>query len=260
VLSRLWLLGLAAGFVLCGVAAAVPSLEGPTGIVAVPTTDVVEPSKADLAISFQDMEGDDQRWVVRGLLGAGRNSEIGALYWKADDTGDVKTWGLNYKLRLAREPEKEFGLAVGAGYSNWDITGGPLGDFPDFKWAQAYVVGSKVLSPATGRDQVGQITGILGLVWDRVKVSGEGSETDANFMAGLEFKSRDGSVLGVELRPAFEGIDKDIVSAVLRREISRRLTGEIGWTNSFGPLGLDDRRWFAGVSWRFGAEGEGYYH
>lgn len=258
-LARLLIVAAALSLSLCTAALAAPSLEGPTGIVAVPTTDVVEPSKADLAVSFQDLSGDDQRWVARGLFGAGSNSEVGALFWKATDGGDIDTWGLNYKRQLAREPVSDFGLAVGLGYSDWDIAAGPMGDFPDFKWTQAYVVASKMLSPATGRGQTGEVTGVFGMVWDRVKVSGEGSESDTNLMAGLEFKSRDGAVLGVEVRPAFEDIDKDIASIVYRRGLGRHVTGEIGWTNSLGPLGLEDRRWFAGVWWRFGAEGEEYY-
>jgi hypothetical protein len=234
----------------CGSAYAASSLEGPTGIVNVPTTDLAEPGKGDVALTWQDLEGDFTRKIVRGVYGVAPGWEVGALWNKIEDGEDTDIWGLNVKYRLMREPEQDYGLALGAAYDEMDM------DFSsDLKWTRYYLVLSKKLSTNEGDEEssLGQLTGLVGVVSDRVKADPGGSETDTNIMLGLETVARDGTYVGIDWRPKWKDVGDSIMSVVVRRAIGKSASAELGMTNSIGPLGAEDSKVFVGLSWAFGA-------
>ncbi len=242
--------------VVCGSAFASSSLEGPTGIVNVPSTAVADPGKGDVALTWQDLEGDFSRQIVRGVYGIAPKWEIGALWNKISDGADTNVWGANLKYQLMREPEQQYGLALGLAYDNLDFDIGP-----DLKWMRYYAVLSKKVSTgAEGEESgLGEVTALIGVVGDRLKAEGGSSETDTNIMLGLEALSRDGTYLGLDWRPKWKDVGDSILSIVVRRNISPKVGAELGLTNSVGPLGADDRKIFVGISYMFGREGEKYY-
>jgi len=264
-----WIAALVAALGLCPAVAAAPSLEGPTGIVGVPSTAVPDPGIGEISLSWQDISGDESRTLVRAVYGVAPKWEIGGLWWKDRDSGEIKTWGINAKYQVMREPEQQFGLALGLGYNKWDVSIPVVGEAPvaqqvpltsaDFKWTQYYAVLSKRLSTVAGASEsgLGQVTGLAGLVGERGEVSvpgvGSGSESDTSLMLGLETSLRDGTYLGIEWRQAWENVGDDIFSIVARRKINPELSAELGWTNSAGPWGLEDHRLFAGISYTWGA-------
>jgi hypothetical protein len=258
----LWVTVLAIALLLLGGSAfAASSLEGPTGIVNVPSTAVEDPGKGELALTWQDLdqlEGAplDNRMVVRGLYGVAPKWEVGALWNKVQNSEDIKIWGANVKYQIMREPEQQLGLAVGAGYSNFDF------DLPpDLKWTRYYAVASKKLSTASEYEDtsMGEVTGLIGVVGDRVKVEGDTSETDTNIMLGVEALSRDGTYLGLDWRPKWKDVGDSIFSIVARRNITPQIGAELGWTNSLGPFGADKKKIFVGIAYTFGTESEQYY-
>ena len=251
-------IGLVLALVVCGAAGATPSLEGPTGIVNVPNTVVPDPGKGELALTWQDLDEDtsglNNRTALRAVYGIAPKWEIGGLYWKAKDTEDLKAWGLNVKYQVMREPEQQFGLALGLAYSKVKDTS------VDAKWTRYYAVLSKKLSMAQegGESGIGEITGLIGIVGDRVKDGT--SESEANLMLGLEAKLRGGTYLGLEWRDKWKDAGKSVMSAVVRHKISPQIGAELGITNSDGPFGEENRKIFVGVSYEFGApKGEERY-
>jgi hypothetical protein len=255
-----WIAALVAALGLCPAVAAAPSLEGPTGIVGVPSTAVPDPGIGELSLSWQDISGDESRTLVRAVYGVAPKWEVGGLWWKDKNSGDIKTWGINAKYQVMREPEQQFGLALGLGYNKWDVNiPGAVPPAFDFKWTQYYAVLSKRLSTAAeGRESaLGQVTGLAGLVGERGEVSvpgvGSDSESDTSLMLGLETVLHDGTYVGLEWRQAWEDVGDDIFSIVARRKINPELSAELGWTNSAGPWGMEDHRIFAGISYTWGA-------
>jgi hypothetical protein len=231
-----------------------------------PNTVVPDPGKGELALTWQDLDEDtsglDNRTAVRAVYGIAPKWEIGGLWGKAKDTEDLKIWGANVKYQVMREPEKQFGLAVGLAYGKLDFSEAapPTGDqavarqveiTEDAKWTRYYLVLSKKLSPAAGEESaIGQVTGLIGLVGDRLTNSE--SESEANLMLGLEAVMRGGTYVGLEWRDKWKDVGKSIFSVVARHKISPQITAELGWTNSLAFVGEDTRKIFVGVSWAFG--------
>jgi len=243
-------IGVVLALAVCGAAAASSSLEGPTGIVNVPNTAVPDPGTGDLAITWQDLDeataGLDSRTVVRGVYGIAPKWEVGALYWKAKDTEDLKAWGANVKYLVMREPEQQFGLALGLAYEKVKDT------TVDLKWTRYYAVLSKKLSmPQEGAESgIGEITGLIGIVGDSLKDGT--SESEANLMLGLEAKLRGGTYVGLEWRDKWKDSGKSIFSAVVRHKFTPKIGAEVGITNSDGPFGEEKKKIFVGVSYLFG--------
>jgi len=246
-------IGLVLALVVCGAAAASSSLEGPTGIVNAPNTVVPDPGMGELVLGWQSLPESDKRYGVRAVYGIAPKWEIGGLWSKIKDTEDLKLWGANVKYQVMREPEKQFGLALGLAY-------GKIKNSTDEKWTRYYAVLSKKLSMAQeGKESgIGEITGLIGIVGD--KVQDGTSESEANLMLGLEAVMRGGTYVGLEWRDKWKDAGKSIFSVVVRHKVNPQIGVEVGVTNSLAFVGEDKRKVFVGVSYAFGApKGEEAY-
>jgi len=133
--KRLWALPLLGAWLIaagCGVAFAMPSLGGPTGIVSLPTAAVAPASTLQTALSYQAMRvkeveaagmyevGQDlTAWSFQALTGIQARGELWAAYSSVTNEQDSHVWGLGAKAVLTREPEAQVSLAVGASHQEW---------------------------------------------------------------------------------------------------------------------------------------------
>jgi hypothetical protein len=122
---RVWALPFLAALVIIagsGVGFAIPSLGGPTGIVALPTADIATENKVDLVLgrqSFNIGDGDNTAWDLKALIGVGGRAELWAAHSRISSDFDSRLTSIGAKLQLMREPQDQASLAVGLGYFSW---------------------------------------------------------------------------------------------------------------------------------------------
>jgi hypothetical protein len=277
---RLWTIPILVALLLsaaCGVGFAIPSLNGPTGIVTVPNAYVVPLKSIDYALSYQkfkvmnlveaaDMYGgsalsetpnDMTAWSLQALAGVADKAELWAAYQSIQDHDNSSIWGIGGKVQLAKEPEDSTSLAVGAGYRNWidafttEITtttglGTPIviaSTTDNAKIWNAYIVASKDFTPMKsekwewGPGGGTRMIGSLGLVYLNADVPGTSESLTRPFL-GAEFVGAAGTTLGLEYRWKDNDLDeKAVFSAVVRHQFSPEVTAELGTTNA-NPVGL----------------------
>jgi len=277
---RLWTIPVLVALLLSaagGVGFAIPSLNGPTGIVTVPNAYVAPKDTVDYALSYQkfkvmnliestNMYGasvltetpqDMTAWSLQALAGVADKAELWAAYQSIQNHDDSSIWGIGGKVQLAKEPEDSTSLAVGAGYKNWidafvtEVTTTSTMYLPivlsstaeDAKIWNAYIVASKDFTPMKGEKwEWGpgggtRMIGSVGLLYFNADVPGASQSLTRPFL-GAEFVGAAGTALGLEYRWKDTDLDeKAVFSAVLRHEFSPEFTGEIGSTNA-NPVGL----------------------
>jgi hypothetical protein len=122
---RVWALPFLAALVIIagsGVGFAIPSLGGPTGIVALPTADIATENKVDLVLgrqSFNIGDGDNTAWDLKALIGVGGRAELWAAHSRISSDFDSRLTSIGGKLQLMREPQDQASVAVGLGYFSW---------------------------------------------------------------------------------------------------------------------------------------------
>ena len=260
--SRLWTLPLLVAFLIAagaGTGFAIPSLGGPTGIVAVPNALVASQDQLQTALSYQSMEAaalgmygteDFTLWGLQALLGVADQAELWGAYSTVSNDDDSHIWGFGGKVQLAKEPQDQASLAVGGAYQAWSDAG-------DLNLWNAYIVVTKDLTPLGGESwewSAGagpQMLGSVGLVYINLDPDvGEDDSLTRPFL-GLEFIGAEGAALGLEYRWKDSDLDdKAVFSAVLRQPVSKDWTVEVGTTNAApGGIGLDDQDWFVRVGY-----------
>ena len=282
---RLWTIPVLVGLLLtaaCGVGLAIPSLDGPTGIVTVPNASVAPLGSLQTALSYQKFKmakmatpsgtaqtEDMTAWSLQLLTGVADKAELWAAYQSISDGGDSHIWGIGGKVQLAKEPEEAASLAVGASYQKWAdafvaelVTGGGMYGQPvileDAKVLKAYIVATKDFTPMTTgswewNEGSTRMLGSLGLMYIDVDPDAGDSESLTRPFVGLEFIGAGGTTLGLEYRWKDDDLDaKAVFSAVLRHKFSREIEAEVGTTNA-GPsgIGLDDQDFFVRVGYNF---------
>lgn len=292
---RFWTIPVLAGLLLAamsGVGFAIPSLNGPTGIVTVPTAYVAPDKTLDYALSYQKFkiknlvasggmygiteESEDlTSWSLQALTGISKQAELWTAYSRVNDGKSSNIWGLGGKVQLTKEPEEAASLAVGGSYQRWQdafveqisVTG--LDGLPvvvsettaDATVWTGYLVATKDFTPMKGESwEWGpgagtRMLGSAGLIYKKIDNSGSMSLTRP--FAGVEFIGPSGASLGLEYRWKDNDIDKKAVfSAVLRYKFSPKVTAELGTTNST-PVGtgLDNQDIFVRVGYTLPLKG-----
>lgn len=268
------ILGVTVLLAIAGAAYAYPTLTGPTGIVAVPTADVVGMAGVRVAADYYAIADDDlgldDTTPLRVQAGLLKIVEVGAAFWPVSlDDSDADTWALNAKVH---SPIGFFGfdLAAGAQYAVTGIdtvtlpvqTGRaialPIVGDDDIKTTQFYAVGTRSLIPIQGVNSISDVRASLGANWTQIDV---GDETNSAVRAftGVEVLLLNKLSVAAEYQTKDEdvGDDEPISSLVARYRVNDRLTVQAGYTNAGYNLGLagsDDHNFFAGASLGFGAE------
>ncbi len=256
---RAWSILLVAVLVVASAAAALayPTLNGPTGLVTVPTADTAPLGAVDLAVDYQktglkglgsslDMyDPEDVKIIpIRAVAGVAPNAEVWAGYTKVSGDLDAKLWNGGAKYRFASEAKDKVDAAIGGSF-------GRLQNDEDINLSNAFLVLSKKLS--TGSQKVG-VKGHLGVLW--LKVASPIDQTLIKPFIGVEITGDKGVSLVVEYRVKDSDIDsKAPFSAAVRYLVSEDLWIQAGMTNAaLGGIGFDDQRFFGGLSYRFRAK------
>ncbi len=160
--KRLWVLPLLVVLLivgLAGLAQAVSSLSGPTGVVATPTAEIAPEGLASVVLSRQSLQtsGEDlKNWELQALGSIAEQAEMWVAYSSIDNTFGSKLWGLGGKVQVYHAPASATAVAVGAGWYKWQdgllswAEGLPLEG--KIKWANS--------TPAAVRDDVRRVLGL----------------------------------------------------------------------------------------------------
>jgi len=257
---RLWTIPVLVALLLsaaCGVGFAIPSLNGPTGIVTVPNAYVAPVKSIDYALSYQkfkmtnlvestDMYGGSlfteksqsmTAWSLQALAGVADKAELWVAYQAVRDHDNTSIWGIGGKVQLTKEPEEAASLAIGGGYRNWvdvfttEITtsttmyGAPvvIGTTKDSaKVWNAYIVASKDFTPMKGEKWEWGPGGGTRMVGSAgllyLKADVPGSsESLTKPFLGVEFIGAAGTALGLEYRWKDSTLDDKAVFSAVLR-------------------------------------------
>lgn len=281
--NRLWTLALMAALLVgaAGAAYAVPSLGGPSGIVALPNTEIASTMDMSTAAGYHAFEttgpagpDDAVSWSLQVLRGVSDEAELWAAYSRTHDGADTDLWQLGGKYRVEGLLPADVQLAVGGSIGRWiDGFGLPWitsmdmystsSGVSDVDVKKLYAVASRELTPiAAGWERGPRGTRVVanaGLMYISVDPDAGGSEASARPFVGLEITQGD-SVIGLEYRVKDNDLDeKAVFSAVLRRPGGQNFFWEIGTTNA-SPigLGLPDQDFFVRLCFDLPME-TGYY-
>ena len=230
------LAAVAVGLIATGAAGAYPTLGGPTGLLSVPTTDIAPEESLEVAGDWANLSADGNGFVVRGLLGATEQVELGALYAHFSSPSG-RILGINGKLQLRTEPQSTFGLAVGAAATD------PGGDrFDSDSGVQLYAVASKDLTSRAAdlASAAWRMRLNAGLMYDSAE-----DDTALRPFVGLDFTQPDGAQLMLEYQ-ARSG--HDVSSIGLRYPLAAQLSVQAGITNAFE----DSHQLVLGAAYRWG--------
>jgi len=246
-MKQLLILGMIATLA-CSAFAAYPTLSGPSGLATLPDAGIAPTGQFMLAADYWNAE----EWLgttypIRFLYGVNESLELGAIYWINNDD-DANAWGINGKyvlpIALGNMP-----WAVGASYQNFS-------DW-DENFIQVYFVGTKAFTEAA--DTMPGFKGTIGANWSKdTWNNGDSTDSAVRFFVGLEADFANKLALAGEFQTKNDNVDNNAIwSLVARYPFTGALSGQIGYTNAFGPFGwMDDSHLFAGVAYTFGAAAE----
>ncbi len=276
--NRLWTLALMAALLVgaAGAAYAVPSLGGPTGIVALPNAEIAGTMDLSTAAGYQAFEtagpagpDDAVSWSLQVLRGVSDEAELWAAYSRTHDGSDTNLWRLGGKYKVEGLLPADVQLAIGGSVGRWvDAFGIPwvhaAGMYSsDVDVKTLYAVASRELTPVAAGWERGprgtRVVANVGLMYISVDPDAGGNEASARPFVGVEITQGD-SVIGLEYRMKDNDLDeKAVFSAVLRRPGGQNFYWEIGTTNA-SPigLGLPDQDFFARFCFDLPME-TGYY-
>jgi hypothetical protein len=294
--KRLWVLPVLAAILVAssGVGYAIPSLGGPTGVVAMPNALAAPMGNLQLAGSYQDVSADSDFsadldlvngledfgvFSLQALAGVAEGAELWAAYSRDNSDFDFATWGIGGKYVIPTETTAGTSLAIGASYraSNGDAdlltnTANPvLAAFSlDATVTDVYAVVTQDFASMAGSEWCpgAKLLGSLGVLWKNldadldttigaVTVSESGDDSFFRPFVTVQWISADNVYLGLEYRWKDSDLDDDpVFSAVLGGTFAGNWTGEAGTTNADQiGLGGDDQNWFARLGYTFGLGG-----
>jgi hypothetical protein len=211
---------------------AYPNLNATTGLIGVPTANVVAPKT--LAGAADIVFFDDTVLNVRAIYGITDRFEGGVGVVMGDDSGLI----LNAKYLLPTTLAK-FNWSAGLSYMTADDPGDGF---------QLYFVGTRAFPSAAPAGT--RLLGTLGLSFTNM------DDTSAlrPFVGGqLLFNPQ--SELGVEFELEAGDFDESIFSLYYRRQFNSQWAGQIGFTNANGFVGKDDHSLFIGAAYSFAGNG-----
>jgi len=261
-----------------GVGFAIPSLGGPTGIVSVPTAQVLPMNDVDLALSYQTIKvegmydaGDSAAlslksklgaaqavyggsttdtfhvWTLQGLAGLSGNTEGWASFSTVNTDERETVWGLGAKTQLPSRwllgGRSGAALAAGTSYQRWSDVGN--------MWKLYLTATADLRGPAAQADAVHSVFGTLGLMYMRAEPEEGSNQSALEPFLGVEAGLTKDTKFGAEYRFKDSDIDSEAVwSLVLRHAFDQQFSAEIGITNA-SPVGtgLDDQGLFVRVGY-----------
>ena len=234
---------------LTGTAWGFPTRFGPvTGLVDLPTPDVVEQGMAELALDYTKVEGGQKIWPARILFGVSEGAELGVGFAKLKDGSSEDITSFAGKMTLMREPQAAFSLAVGA-----DTLNGGAEDAFD-----VYVVGSKQFPmPASEASSYqsgrARMRGHAGIMFTRVR--NEITDHEIKPYLGFDVTTPEGTAFVAEYK--WTKFGDDHAAAAIRYPVTPAITVQTGVARAGTVLGQSDYRFIIGLSYNLSTRGEG---
>jgi hypothetical protein len=260
-----------------GAGFAMPSLGGPTGIVSVPTAQVLPLNEVEAALSYQIVKlnalyGPDETaelaaplqaaslsdaltanrlrvLALQGLAGISNGTEGWASFATVRGGKRENVWGLGAKALLTTKfmkGAKSPVLAVGASYQQWENVGSV-----DKLYLTATADLRTMSKPLQAQSTGIPLYGTLGLLYLRANPDGGSSDSLLRPFLGLEAGIAEDTKLGAEFRFSDNSIDdRTVWSFVLRHVFDQTFSAEIGTTNA-SPVGtgMDHQGMFVRVGY-----------
>jgi len=231
-----------AGALLTGAAWGYPTRFGPvTGLVDLPTPDVIATNDAEIAADFTRLEGGQDIYPARLLLGVSEGGEIGIGYAKLHDGVDGNVTSFAGKMSLMHEPASDLGLAVGGAWL----------DGPDRDLLDVYVVASKEFPKAAAgtspyrETSRARMRGHLGLMFTRI---GDGArDNEFKPFLGFDVTTPEGTSFVAEYK--WTEFGRDHAAAAIRYPVSPKVTIQAGVARAGSVLAQDDYRCIVGFSY-----------
>lgn len=213
------------------------TLTGQTGLVVLPTVEVVPEGQLDIAADFLDTDFAGATVPVRAAYGLLGMAEVGGGYVYSDDGHSVVAQA---KYRIPERLDL-LDLGVGAIFQR-----GTIHD-KDLSFFQFHTAASGRL-PLEG--PLG-LSATAGLNWTRYEY-GDPYHTGIRFFGGIEASFGTHWAALAEIQTASGGIDEDPLSSAALRWFHGPWTVQAGFTNAWGLRGTADHSLFAGAEYRFG--------
>jgi len=217
-------------------ARAYPTLEGPTGLLIMPTAGTVPAGLSEVELTYADFE-DLTEFPVLNYLYGGPKFEVGAGWLRWDpDVGDTEN-GYNLHAKYAWLPETETapGLSLGLSFQDISNVGSKF---------SIYVAGSKLLTRQV-EEREGAFLGHVTLGWESWEPDAAGAASEDDFVAnlGLEYRMTlvNGNALSIFAEYEFDNdVRGESIWAVgVRYQFTPQISAQAG----AGQDGL----WFIGV-------------
>lgn len=226
-----YLLLVAAAFVMLGTQAhAYPNLNASTGLLAVPTADLVAPGNVVAAVDV--LSHNDTTFNGRVIIGVAPFLEIGAGVIGGEDTAS----GISAKFAL---PNNIAGFTPAVGLTI--INGNAIAD-----GTQVYLVGSRVF---TADDiDTGRFVGTVGVNFTDI-------DTASAFrpFVGGQFSVNDRTEIDGEFVLESGAFSRSIYSVFIRHALNDVWSVQTGITNAVGFTGSADSDYFLGTSYSWGS-------
>lgn len=211
-----------------------PTLTGPSGLLALPTTSVIDAGDTEITADYyfihQDAAAVKDGILLHVLYGSSADTEIGIGGWLTRTGGkDVSVIQVNAK-HLTSWDIAGIAFAVGASVADTSKDASPGYTHDALSW-DAYLVGTDVMIPDD--DHTIGIIGTLGANWAGLEagaIHGNGGRG----MAGLEVRLPNMMSLLVEYQTAQPqaGDVRPLSSLAVRIPFTAALTGQLGYTNA----------------------------
>jgi hypothetical protein len=233
-----------AAVALSGAASAYPTLQGATGLVTVPTAELMPAMQSDVAYDFAStsyLGEDSDLHVFRVAHGMSDTAELYGAWASVSDHLVDTAYALGGKFILPQTYGTKGKWALGGDWQK-------ATDDVDVRVLRAYLTGSFEIPK--GRLHAG-------LMYIDRDWKDHGTESAIRPFLGAELFTPDGATLAGEVRFRDSDIDdKAVFSVVYRHSFpNSNWAGEIGFTNGAAlGLGADDTDFFIGVKGRFGGK------
>jgi hypothetical protein len=226
-----------------------PTRFGPaTGLVDLPTSDTVDTGAAEVALDYTKLEGGQQIWPARILLGVSQKAELGVGYAKLKDGESQHITSFAAKMNFLSEPQADFGLGVGAAVL--DGSNGDLFNVYAVASKEFPTGGSQSTSYQTARARV---RGHLGLMYTRI--SDSVSDNEIQPFVGADVTMPEGTAFVAEYK--WTDFGNNHAAAAIRYPLSPKLTIQAGVARAGTILGQDDYRFIIGLSYDVSTIGAG---
>ncbi|UCH33382.1 MAG: hypothetical protein JSV65_12465 [Armatimonadota bacterium] len=218
-----------------------------TGLVDLPTSDVVALDSAEFAAGYSKLESNQQVWPLRLLVGVSEGAEVGISYAKLNNGVDGSMTGFGAKMTLMEEPTADFGLGFGASYL----------DGTNSNVIEIYLAASKEFPMGVAeayRYQAGRarMRGHLGLMFTRV--SNGADDDELRPFLGFDITTPEGTSFVAEYKLTDFGDDH--AAAAIRYPLSPALTVQVGVARAETVLPQNDYRFIVGFSYDLSAVGQ----